>query len=197
METLLISPAERSEIVAGKFLAISFFSYLAAVWNVLWMGGGALILSWFLPFQFLSLCGLAWSILFALPLAMMFSAIAIGLGVFVRSTKEGQYYLLPLFLLVMPLTLWSLTPGMKLTWILSLVPITGLSLILQRLMAVSGEPVPIEYWLLVFGSLTCCMLLSLAWAARQFRRESVLFREAERGSIGSWLRGWLRRKHSR
>ncbi len=88
METLLISPAERSEIVAGKFLAISFFSYLAAVWNVLWMGGGALILSWFLPFQFLSLCGLAWSILFALPLAMMFSAIAIGLGVFAQHERR-------------------------------------------------------------------------------------------------------------
>jgi sodium transport system permease protein len=196
METLLISPAERGEIVAGKFFAVSFFSYMAAVWNVFWMGGGAVVLSTFLPFPFLSLGGLAWSILFAMPLAMMFSAIAIGLGVFARSTKEGQYYLLPLFLLVMPLTLWSMTPGMQLTPMLCLVPVTGLSLILQRLMAISGEPVPLLYWILVFGSLTCFMLLSLAWAARQFRRESVLFREAEHGGMGSMFRRWFRRKQT-
>ncbi len=186
METLLISPVERSEIVAGKFIAVWMFSLGTALWNVLWMGGGAILLGVFLPVPVVSLGGLAWGVIFAVPLAALFSAVAIGLGVFARSSKEGQYYLMPLFLLTLPLTLWSMTPGLKMTFGLSLVPVTGLSLLLQRLMSVGGEPVPIANWLGVITSLTACVLLSLFWASRQFRCESVLFREAERV-------GWLGR----
>src|SRR5204862_3922129 len=37
METLLISPAERTEIVIGKFLATTCFGFGTAMWNVLLM----------------------------------------------------------------------------------------------------------------------------------------------------------------
>jgi sodium transport system permease protein len=188
METLLISPAERSEIVAGKFIAVWVFSYASALWNVLWMGGGAIAFGFFLHRPIASFGGLAWSALFAAPLAALFSSAAIGLGVFARSSKEGQYYLMPLFLLTLPLTLWSMTPGLKLTLPLSLAPVTGLALMLRQLMSVSGEPVPPECWLGVVVSLLACVLLSLWWAAAQFKREGVLFREAERVSLGGWLR---------
>ena len=193
METLLISPAERSEIVAGKFLAVWLFSYASALWNLLWMGGGAVVLGWFLPFPIVSLLGLVWAGLFAVPLAALFSAVAIGLGVFARSSKEGQYYLMPLFLITLPLTLWSMTPGLKLSLFLCLVPVTGLSLMLQRLMSVAGEPVPPAYWLAVLGSLIACVLLSLWWASAQFRREGVLFREAENVGLRGWLRSLVRK----
>jgi len=188
METLLISPAERSEIVAGKFVAVWFFSYASAFWNLLWMGGGAVVLGWFLPIPIVSLGGLAWGAVLAAPLAALFSAVAIGLGVFARSTKEGQYYLMPLFLLTLPLTLWSMAPGLKLSLPLSFVPVTGLSLLLQQLMSVAKEPVPPECWFGVVASLVICVSLSLWWASAQFRREGVLFREAERISVGAWLR---------
>jgi sodium transport system permease protein len=194
METLLISPAERSEIVSGKFLAVWLFSYVSALCNLFWMGGAALALSLLLPNPIISLGGLAWASLFAVPLAALFSAVAIGLGVFARSSKEGQYYLVPLFLTVMPLCLWSMTPGLKFTLGISFVPITGLTLMLQRFMAVSAEPVPISCCIGVFISLVLCVTLSLWWAASQFHRESVLFREAERLSLKGWLRTLIARK---
>jgi sodium transport system permease protein len=194
METLLISPAERSEIVAGKFVAVWLFSLATALWNLLWMGGGALLLRVFLPVPVVSPGGLAWGVLFAVPLAALFSAVAIGLGVFARSTKEGQYYLMPLFLLTLPLTLWSMAPGLKMSLLLSFVPVTGLSLLLQRLMSTAGEPVPIENWLGVIASLALCVLLSLWWASRQFRSEGVLFREAEQVGFLGRLRIRYRKK---
>jgi len=193
METLLISPAERREIVGGKFLAVWLFSFVSALCNLFWMGGAAFALSQFMDFQIVSLGGLAWATLFALPLAALFSAVAIGLGVFARSSKEGQYYLMPMFLIVMPLCLWSMSPGLKATLPLSLVPITGLTLLLQRLMSVSGEPVSGVFLAGVIVSLMASMFLSLWWASSQFRRESVLFREAERLSIKGWLRSLLRK----
>jgi sodium transport system permease protein len=188
METLLISPAERREIVAGKFAAVWLFSYVSALCNLFWMGGAAFALSWVLPAPIVSVRGLVWAALFAAPLAALFSAVAIGLGVFARSSKEGQYYLMPLFLLVMPLCLWSMSPGLKLTLPVSLVPITGLTLLLQRLMSVSAEPPPPLCEAGVAVSLLLCVVLSLWWASWQFRRESVLFREAERLSLKGWLR---------
>jgi hypothetical protein len=69
------------------------------------------------------------------------------------------------------------------------VPVSGLTLILQNLLAVSGEPVSVWSWFLGVGSLVACVALALAWAAWQFRRESVLFR----GEEGPSLRGWWRR----
>lgn len=193
METLLISPAERGEIVAGKFMAVWLFSLFTALWNLLWMGGGAVLLSAFLPAPVVSLGGVAWGALFAVPLAALFSAIAIGLGVLARSTKEGQYYLMPLLLLTMPLTLWSMTPGIKMSFLMSVIPITGLSLMLQRLMSPDGESVPFVNGLGVVVSLLVCVYLSLWWASRQFHRESVLFREAQQAGFLTRVRSLFRR----
>jgi len=193
METLLITPAYRSEIVTGKFLAVTFFAYLSALWNMMWIAGGSLVLGGILSMQILSLSGLAWCLLLSIPLAMVFSALCIALGIMAKSTKEGQYYLIPLFMVTMPLALWSLTPGLKLTLPLSLVPITGTSMIQQRLLSPAAEPIPPECWAGVVVSLVVSIVGSLALASWQFRREGVLFREGDRMPLGAMLRGMLRR----
>ncbi len=189
METLLICPAGRGEIVAGKFLAVFAFSYGSALWNLLWMVAGAILVGFFLPVAVLSISGLAWAALLAIPLAALFSSLAIGLGAFAGSTKEGQYYLLPLMLATLPLSMYAMTPGLKLSPGLAAVPVAGLSLILQNLMAVSGEPVSTLSWFTGLGSLFICVTAALAWASWQFRRESVLFR----GQSGPPWRTWFRR----
>lgn len=188
METLLICPAGRTEIVAGKFLAVWVFSYASALWNLLWMAAGAILLGVLLPSPILSFAGLGWAALLAIPLAALFSSLAVGLGAFARSTKEGQYYLLPLMILTLPLSMFALTPGLKLTPLLAAVPVAGLSLILQNLLAVSGEPVSVRTWALGVGSLVACVVLALAWASWQFRREAVLFRGEEGPSLRAWWR---------
>lgn len=188
METLLICPAGRTEIVAGKFLAVWVFSYASAVWNLVWMAAGALLLGALLPNPILSFAGLGWAALLAAPLAALFSSLALGLGAFARSTKEGQYYLLPLMVLTLPLSMYALTPGLKLTPFLAAIPVSGLTLILQNLLAVSGEPVSALTWVLGVGSLVACVGLALAWASWQFRREAVLFRGEEGPSLRAWWR---------
>jgi len=188
METLLICPAGRTEIVAGKFVAVFVFSYMSALWNLLWMAAGAILLGLFLPTPILSFSGLGWTALLAAPLAALFSSLALGLGAFARSTKEGQYYLLPLMMLTLPLSMLALTPGLKLTPFLSAIPVSGLSLILQNLLAISGEPISVWSWLTGVGSLVACVALTLTWASWQFRRESVLFRGEEGPSLRAWLR---------
>src|SRR6185312_14684571 len=93
METLLISPAERTEIVAGKFLAVTVLCFCTAIWNVMLMVGAVAVAQLFLKSSLLSVGGLAACVLAALPIAMLFAASCLTLGVFARSTKEGNYYM--------------------------------------------------------------------------------------------------------
>jgi sodium transport system permease protein len=188
METLLISPANRVEIVAGKFLAVWTLATVTAWWNLLWMGGGAVVGGRLLGLSLVGAGGLIWCAALTVPLAALFSALCLALGVYARSTKEGQYYLLPIFLGTMPLVLISLTPGLELTWRTSLIPVTGLCLLLQKLIFPPTEGPPWAYFPPVLFSLATCIALALRWAVVQFHREDVLFREADRPGWRARLR---------
>jgi sodium transport system permease protein len=195
METLLISPAAREEIVWGKFLTIWVFSASTAMLNVLSMG----LTIW----QFSGTLGedatpgpdaLLWCVLLLLPLSAFFSALCLAMGAYARSSKEGQYYLMPLFLVTMPLVFLTLAPGVELNPFYSLVPVTGVALLLRRLMESSIANVPWLYFLPVLLPIVLYSWLALRWAIEQFKREEVLFREAERLDIALWLRRLFREK---
>jgi hypothetical protein len=54
----------------------------------------------------------------------------------------------------------------------------------QKLLAVTGDPVPWGMAPAIFGMLAIEIALALIIAVRQFSRESVLFREAASGLFG-------------
>jgi sodium transport system permease protein len=185
METLLISPAERGEIVLGKFLSVVTMGFGTAAWNVFLMLLVTAVVQLYFPHTIISLPGLALSMLASLPLAMLIAASTLALGVFARSTKEGNYYMVPLFLVSLPLSYWSMSPGIELDATTSWIPVTNALLLQQWLMAVRTDPFPWQHVPAVVISLTLFIGLALWAAVRQFHRESVLFREAE-GSGSGW-----------
>jgi sodium transport system permease protein len=186
METLLISPADRSEIVAGKFLAVTLLSFGTAIWNILLMVPSVALTQAVFNWSLLSLGGLAACVLVSLPIAMLLSAISLALGVFARSTKEGNYYMVPMFFVVLPLTYYSMAPGMELNFKTSLIPVTNALLLQQRLMSVRTDPFPWQHVPAVVLTMSACIGLALWLASRQFHREAVLFREAERSGGRKW-----------
>jgi sodium transport system permease protein len=197
METLLISPAGRAEIVYGKFLTIWVFSAGTSVLHLLSMSVSTWQLRAYLPQAAVTLPAVFWCVLLVLPLAALFSAVCLAIGAYARSTKEGQYYLMPLFWVTMPLMLITLAPGVELNQFYSMVPVTGVALLMQRLMiAPNLEAVPWFYFLPVFGTVLLYSWLTLRWAIWQFQREEVLFREAERWPLGLWLRQIFRRSEA-
>lgn len=195
LETLLSSPAERIEIVWGKLLTVMLFSVLTAVLNILCMGvtcliamgagGGQLLFGAPPPLAPI------WLVIALLPMSAMFSALCIALASFARSTKEGQYYLMPLMLVTMPLVILPMAPGVELNLGMSLIPVTGVVLLLKLML--EGEYwEALRYALPVVAVTSSCCLLAVRWAVDQFNSENVLFRESERGGIGSWFRHVLR-----
>ena len=208
METLLICPATRTEIVLGKFFTVLLASIATALLNLLSMGltgwqlagqvgamarsgGGASASQPLLAAP--SLLSAAWIVLILIPLSAFFSATCLALAVLARSMKEGQYYMTPLYMVALPLIFLTLAPGIKLDLFTSLVPITGVSLLLRALM--QGEyGLARRYFLPVLMPTIVYGWIALRWAINQFKREDVLFREAERLDVVSWGRHLLRNK---
>ena len=210
METLLISPASRTEIVFGKFFTVMAASMATALLNLVSMGvtglglaaqaagltGDALRLKGAGALQPPSLESLFWIALLLVPLAAFFSALCLALAVLARSMKEGQYYMTPLYLCALPLVMYSVMPGVELNLFTSLLPITGVSLLLKTLMQGDYDTAR-RYFLPVFVPVVLCGLLALRWAVDQFKSESVLFRESERFDLRAWLRHTLTHKMRR
>lgn len=197
METLLISPASREEIVCGKFLTIWLFSAATALLNLLGMALTTWQVSSAAPGGSFHPLALFWAVFLLLPLSAFFSALCLAVGAYARSSKEGQYYLMPLFLLTMPLIFLTLSPGVELNPFYSMVPVTGVALLLQRLMI--ADTLDHGLWLYfipVLAPMVVYSWLALRWAIGQFNREEVLFREAERLDLGLWLKQLLREKEA-
>jgi sodium transport system permease protein len=208
METLLISPASRAEIVMGKFLTVVLASMMTALLNLISMGltgvqlasqigsaagDSAHRVAAVTAIAPPSLSAACWMVLLLVPLSVFFSAICLALAVLARSMKEGQYYMTPLYLVCLPLIFLTLAPGIELNLFYSLVPVTGVSLLLRALI-LGDYAVAKRFFLPVLVPTIVYGAIALRWAIDQFRREEVLFREAERFDLRSWVRHLLRDK---
>ncbi len=204
METLLICPASRVEIVLGKFLTVMSFSMSTALLNLVSMGltgkymvsvAGGGMLPKIGDLSFPPISSLVWILVLLVPLAALFSALCLSLATFARSSKEGQYYLTPLLMVTLGLTVFCLSPAVEITPFYSVMPVVGVALLLKAMLLapVSASSLYL-YAIPVLVTSIGYSLLALWWAIEQFAREDVLFREAERFELGLWIRHLLREK---
>lgn len=194
LETLLSSPAQRSEIVMGKLFTVTIFSMSTAMLNLLVMfGTGAVVLSQIPDLATMGNVGpppvaaLAWSAILILPVSILVSAVCLALAALAKSTKEGQHYLAPVMLVALPLTLLPMAPQVELNFGFALIPISGIVLVMRSLL--EGTFVELWPYAIVVAVVTffCCWW-SVRWAIEQFNSESVMFSAGERWSVGSWMR---------
>ena len=196
LETLLSSPAARSEIVWGKLLTVMAFSMITSLLNLLSMAmTGVFALSMMESTGGMveppPATAIIWLVIGLIPIAALFSALALAIAAFARSSKEGQYYLMPLLLVTLPLMMLPMTLDLELGT--ALIPVTGLMLLLREL--IEGQYGAALTYLPPVAIVTggCC-LLAVRWAVEQFHKESVMFRESERWGIGLWLRHVMRER---
>ena len=203
METLLISPARRIELVMGKFLTIMLFSVATAILNLASMGltgqqmasGIGRGITNTVSLEFPGFAPLMWMIILLLPLSALFSSLCLALATFARSTKEGQYYLTPLLMVVMGLTMFCLSPAVEMTPLYSVIPVVNVTLLLKGLLlGAPGSGDLVYYAVPVLVSSIGYSMLALWWAIELYNSEDVLFREAEKFDLRLWFRQMLRTK---
>ncbi|HEX6750568.1 MAG TPA: ABC transporter permease subunit/CPBP intramembrane protease [Longimicrobium sp.] len=177
LETLLTAPVPAREIVTGKFAAVTVLAMASAAANLLSMlltfqsgifkFAKAAHVKFTLPWSTaaLVLVGL-------IPLAVLFSALFLGIAVRSQSFKEAQNALTPVQLAsTLPILVISL-PGIDFNAALAAVPVVGIAMMFRELMAGTARLVPS---LIAFGTTVVYAGLALHFAARAFGREDVLF----------------------
>ncbi len=179
METLLCSPAARTDIVLGKFCMVLTGSVMAVVCSLVSMGatlalvggpGGGAGPASGLTIDPLGILGV---LAMVIPVAVLFSAILFTVSLFAKSFKEAQSYAGPMVLVVILPLVIGILPGIDLNLPLSLVPLLNISLVCKEML--SG----VWHWgyiAIIFLSMAVYAAAALAVAVAMFQRESVIFR---------------------
>ena len=204
-ETLLSSPAHRVEIAYGKLLTVMTFSIVTAILNLISMGfTGLFVMSRVSAMGAIGMGmgtnlgpppvgSIFWLLLALLPVSALFSAMSLAAAAFARSSKEGQYYLVPLIMITMPLMMIPMLPAARLEVGTSLIPITGLMMLLRGLIEGNYQQALQFGGPVVAVTLVCCWL-AIRWVVHQFNSETVLFRASERFGIGAWFKHVMRER---
>src|SRR5262245_34470626 len=177
LETLLSSPAARGEIVWGKLLTVMSFSMATSLLNLASMTAtGTFIVGQIQKMQAAKvaleigpppLVAVFWLVLALVPISALFSALALAIAAFARSSKEGQYYLLPMLVISLPLMMLPVLPSVNLDLGFALIPLSGLLLLLRAL--IEGQYVEaLRFCVPVVGVTAICCLLAIRWAIDQF-----------------------------
>ncbi|MGE3855051.1 MAG: ABC transporter permease, partial [Planctomycetota bacterium] len=256
IETLLISPASRKEIIAGKFLCVTTVAVAAAALNLASLGltvayiGNSVASMAAVQVQaaanqapmapagvqltpeaqqriaaaqqretptppvqtapnndkaamnlpdvpaesmFPSIPIYLYPLVFLLmvPAAALFGAVSLAISSFAKSYKEGQYYITPVMMIALPLSMISLLPGIDFNWQWGLVPISNFALLFRDIMTrvTAGDALPPVMWAYIAEVVCVTALyawLALRWATSIFYREDILFREAEEFNWRFW-----------
>jgi sodium transport system permease protein len=180
LETLLLTPVPRHQIVLGKFLVVFTTGVIASVLSLVGMGvwlatkgknlGGDIgpVVSSINPIDLVLLA------LMLIPVAAIFASLLLSISIYAKSFKEAQTYATPVnFLIIIPAMI-AMMPGVELNWTWAMVPITNIALATKEVL--KGT---MDYTMLVaiMGSTTIIAGAMLVFCTKWFERESVLFRE--------------------
>ncbi|NOU49235.1 ABC transporter permease [Pseudoalteromonas sp. JBTF-M23] len=180
LETLLLTPVTRTQLVLGKFLTVLLSSLACATVTVLSMAIWVSVAISFVELDtiksaFSSVTGVDFMLIFALlvPIAAIFSSLVLAISIYARTFKEAQNYMAPLSMGVFLPIVISLMPNMVLNAKTALIPVTNVALAIKEI--VKGT---VDYGLLSMIVLTSIGLaaLLLAFCVRWFSKETVLFR---------------------
>lgn len=181
IETLLISPASRGQIVIAKWLVVTLSGVCTAVASFLWL---FLVLRYGSPVPremvtgVMSIAEPGAMLLFLamlIPLCAFFGALLLSVSIFARTYKEAQSIITPLnFIVLIPLLI-GIFPGVRLDWATALIPILNISLATKEIIAGTINPYHLAE---VFMVLLALAVGGLYFCSRWFRREEVIFRGA-------------------
>lgn len=180
LETLLISPATRTEIVFGKFLTILLVSIITSLLTIfsisLTMSGMTATVAEEIRARMelhINFTIVSAIFLLIVPLAATFSSLLMTISLLAKSYKEAQSYVSPLMIVAILPAMASMLPGVKSSVGFSLIPILNVSLLIKDAFTGTLEPL---YLLLAFLSSFLVAVISMRICVVTFHKESVLFR---------------------
>ena len=178
METLLVSPASRHEIILGKLGTIAVVSVCAVFCAIAGLvaalhGGFAIADRLFGARLAISYPAVGAMLLIVVPLSLMTSSMLLVVSTFARNQKEAQAYVFPFMILIMLPAILSSVLGPENTLELSFVPILNTALAMKQVLAGLMNP---AFLIIAVVSSAVYAGLAMRLAVWMFERENVLFR---------------------
>ncbi len=180
LETLLLTPITRTQLVLGKFVTLLASSIATTTITVLSMGVWISVAIAFVDlavvknaFSSLTVLDLGLIFVLLLPIAAIFSSLALAISIYARTFKEAQNYMAPLSMGVIFPIMVALMPNVELTSKTAFIPVTNVALAIKEI--IKGT---VDYTLvgLIFLATVIVAGALLAFCVKWFNKEDVLFR---------------------
>ena len=178
METLLVSPASRYDIVQGKLFTIFSVSLLSALCSIIGFVGaiqfGINLLKQIADFDIeISYINIGALILIVVPLTLLTSSGLLVVSSFARNQKEAQAYIFPFIILVIFPAMLSSIFGAESPLYTAFIPILNTALTMKQLL---GGIFQFPFFAISLVSSLIYALLAMRFATHLFQKESILFR---------------------
>ncbi|MDE3271323.1 ABC transporter permease [Pseudoalteromonas sp. G4] len=180
LETLLLTPISRTELVLGKFFTVLFTSLATALITVASMGIWMKMAGNFFEvekitdaFSMLGFADFALILLLLIPLACVFSSLVLAISIYARSFKEAQNYMGPLSMLAFLPLIVAMMPNMELSMSTAMVPITNVALAIKEILK---GTVDYSFVGMIFIATAVLAGLLMTACVHWFKKEEVLFR---------------------
>jgi sodium transport system permease protein len=187
LETLMVAPVPKVDLITGKFLVVAFIGLLTAALNLLsvggtiYLGGLGSLLTGGDNVEF-PMGAIPVVLLLLVPLSVLFAALLLAVCSFARSFKEAQNYVMPVMVAALIPAVVGTLPGTRLEGPLLVMPVTNIVVLTKDLFLGKFELINIIITML---STTLYAAAAVAVAARLFGQEAVLF--ADSGSFKTLL----------
>ncbi len=189
LESLLLTPARRIEIVFGKYFAVATSALISVVVSLTSMyfavkyfgtfglsedGGATSALGISADF---SIEPMALFVMFVVSVLMvlMFSAVILSIAIFAKSYKEAQSYIGPSYLVViLPVSILNSLPGFEpALWFFALPAVNSVLLFKEILIGTYD----LGHILVTLISLAVFSVIAIYIASQVYQKEGVLFKE--------------------
>ncbi len=179
LETLLLTPMNKSRIVLAKFAVIFSASFSSVAFTLLSYLFWAYIFTNALNLDAIGFLANVSTLdilligVLLIPLTSIFASIMLSASIYAKNMKEAQAYMSPIMMLGFVPVLVAFVPGMELNWKTAMIPVTNVALAMKDL--IKGT---VDYSLIaVLLASTALIAGALLYFVTQFfKKEKVLFR---------------------
>ncbi len=176
LETILVTPVKRLEILFGKMIVVSLTGLISAILSLVGLSVGLKQFSSDLPgdimgtlMSFIEPSNAIMLIGMMIPLIVFFAGLLTMVTTYAKSYKEAQSIISPMMIIIILPAVIGMMPGIELNFSTALIPIANISLATKEIIA---GTISYPLFVVVLCSLLVYAAIGVFAAALWFGRES-------------------------
>jgi sodium transport system permease protein len=180
LETILVTPVKRLEILFGKMMVVSLTGLISAILSLVGLSVGLKQFASDLPqdimgtlVNFIEPSNAIMLIIMMIPLIIFFAGLLTMVTTYAKSYKEAQSIISPMMIIIVIPAVIGMMPGIELNFSTAIIPVANIALASKEIIA---GTIDYSLYAVVLCSLLVYASLSVFAAAIWFGRESNIIK---------------------